>query len=106
MKLKIFAIGILFLTLAACTSTSEPETIYLSGGNQQNVILLQDIDTGNIVCCRDTAHTTAEQCAQALEADCFVRIQDLPYRTAKYDFLTDNTYPTRRWREGETTPRW
>lgn len=35
-----------------------------------------------------------------------VRFEDIPYKTANYDFLKTGTYPTRRWRPGEITPRW
>ena len=105
--MKITTLCVALLMLVGCSSgITEPETVYLTGGNAQPLILLQDVNTGDIVCCKDTADSTAEECARALESDCFVRVQDLPYRTAEYDFLTTNTYPTRRWREGETTPRW
>jgi len=36
----------------------------------------------------------------------YVRLRDIPYKSANYDFLKTDTYPTRRWRDGETTPRW
>ena len=36
----------------------------------------------------------------------FVRLNELPYKTADYDFLKVDTYPTRRWRDAEITSRW
>ncbi|MBR1649292.1 MAG: hypothetical protein IJ689_06840 [Alphaproteobacteria bacterium] len=74
--------------------------------NVQSVIFLVNQNTGDLACCRDTEYTTAEECARALEQTCFKRVEDIPFGTAKYDFLTDNTYPTRRWRNNERNPRW
>ena len=36
----------------------------------------------------------------------YVRLREIPYKPADYDFLKTDTYPTRRWRGGELTPRW
>ena len=101
MKAKLIALGAAsLLALCACSSTSaddESAKVILLGNEPQNVqpvILLQHQTTGKLACCR------------VLEAHCFVRVQDLPYRPAKYDFLTTDTYPTRRWRENEKAPRW
>ena len=74
--------------------------------NVKSVIFLVNQNTGDLACCRDTAMGTAEECAAALEKECFKRVEDIPYRTAKYDFLNAGTYPTRRWRENEQNPRW
>ena len=40
------------------------------------------------------------------EKNNYVRLTDIPYKVAKYDRLTKDTFPTRRWRNGERTPRW
>lgn len=113
MKAKLIALGAAsLLALAACSSTSEEDNytgviqLGTTPQNLQSVILLQHPTSGKLACCRDTAEVTAEECARALEEECFVRVQDLPYRPAKYDFLTTDTYPTRRWRENEKAPRW
>lgn len=111
MKLKSIALAMIpLLALAACVSSEEqvPEVIRLGTRpqNRQPVILLQHTTTGDLACCRDTGEVTAEECAQALEKECYVRVQDLPYRPAEYDFLKRDTYPTRRWRENEKAPRW
>ena len=95
--------------LSACASQPqvvEDETIVLGETPQQDVILLQNVATGDLACCRNTEEASAEECARALEADCYTRVQDIPYRPAQYDFLTKDTFPTRRWREQETAPRW
>ena len=95
MKAKLIALGAAsLLALCACSSTSaddESAKVILLGNEPQNVqpvILLQHQTTGKLACCRDTGEVTAEDCARVLEAHCFVRVQDLPYRPAKYDFLT------------------
>ncbi len=113
MKAKLIALGAAsMLALGACSSTftdNESAEVILLGNEPQNmqpVILLQHQTSGKLACCRDTADVTAEECARVLEAQCFVRVQNLPYRPAKYDFLTTDTYPTRRWRENEKAPRW
>ena len=36
----------------------------------------------------------------------YVRLREIPYKPADYDLLKTDTYPTRRWRGGELTPRW
>jgi hypothetical protein len=95
--------------LAGCSSKQEEERFVVISAipaNTQNMILLQDINTGDLICCSDTAYSTAEECAQAFEQDCYVRVQDIPYRAAQYDQLTQDNYPTRRWRENGTSARW
>lgn len=111
MTIRVIALGVVSLFIAACAGENETygDVLFITPEpvNVQEVILLQEVNTGDLVCCRDTALTTAEECAQALEqSDCYVRVQDIPYRTAKYDYLTTGTYPTRRWRENEAYPRW
>ena len=112
MNAKLIMLGTALTILSACSTVSKdaasPEVIVLGTEpqNVQSVILLQHQTSGKMACCRDTDDVTAEECAQALEKECFVRVQDIPYRTAKYDFLTTDTYPTRRWRDNEKTPRW
>ena len=112
MKTKLLTLAAATLALSACSLFSAdgdtPEIIIVGSrpANAQPVILLQDPATGNLACCSDTAEVSAEECARALEKECYVRVQDIPYRPAKYDFLTKDTYPTRRWRENERAPRW
>ena len=113
MKAKLIVLGaVSLLALSACSSTSKQDgadnivVLATEPQNAQSVILLQHPTTGKMACCRDTEDVSAEECARALEKECFVRVQDIPYRPAKYDFLTKDTYPTRRWRDNEKTPRW
>lgn len=46
------------------------------------------------------------ECAQELEAQGYVKIEQTAHLPAKYDFAVEGSYPTRRWREGEVIPRW
>ena len=43
---------------------------------------------------------------EKLECSVYVRMTDIPNMSAKYDILQKGTYPTRRWRKGESVPRW
>lgn len=81
----------------------EPQIIY---ANDQNIIVLQDLTSRIVATCYTTADVTAETCARAFEAKGYVRLSEIPYKPANYDFLKTDTYPTRRWRGGELTPRW
>ena len=67
---------------------------------------LQNPDDRTIVYCLSGSDYSAEQCAVHYEAQGYVRIRDLPKKPANFDSLTVDTYPTRRWRSGELTPRW
>ena len=67
---------------------------------------LQNQDTRTVVYCYSNAQYSAEQCAAYYETLGYVRLSDIPSKAAKYDFLHVDTYPTRRWRSGELTPRW
>ena len=115
MKIKL-AVLLVMTTLctACCTADNavdceeDAEVIVLGShpANTQSVIFLINQTTGELACCRDTAISTAEECAHALEQECFKRVEDIPYGKANYDFLKAGTYPTRRWRNGESNPRW
>ena len=74
--------------------------------NEENAITLLKQRTGVLVHCYTTKKMLAETCAQYYEKDGFVRVREIPLKTADYDFLKNDTFPTRRWRRGERTPRW
>lgn len=97
--------GVLLLGLCACT-TYHTETTYLEAPTEKDAILLQEPKTREIVQCTATRTQAAEDCAAMFESQGFVKITDIPQQTANYDLLKTNTYPTRRWREGEKNPRW
>ncbi len=78
-------------------------TVY---GNDQAYIILQQPQSRVVATCYRTEDVSAETCAKIFESKGYVRLRNIPYKTADYDFLKTDTYPTRRWREGELTPRW
>lgn len=78
-------------------------TVY---GNEQDTIVLQNLTSRVIATCQSTDDVSADACARVFESKGYVRITNIPYKTADYDFLKTDTYPTRRWRGGEKTPRW
>lgn len=70
-----------------------------------NEVVLENLNTRVLAYCRGTQEEV-DMCVKRLEGSCYVRLQDIPRRPAKYDLLQRGTYPTRRWRNGETAPRW
>jgi hypothetical protein len=84
-----------FLIFSAVANSAEPRRIGL-----------QDPYTRTVVYCYDNARYSAEDCADYFEKQGYTLLQYLPSKSANYDFLTVDTYPTRRWRNGELTPRW
>lgn len=75
-------------------------------GNEQDTIVLQNLTSRVLATCQSTDDVSADVCARVFESKGYVRITNIPYKTADYDFLKTDTYPTRRWRGGEKTPRW
>lgn len=104
--LPFFAAGCASAPQPDCEEEAEVIVIADKPQNVQTVIFLVNQNTGELACCRDSEYSTAEACARALEKECYIRVEDIPYRNSKYDFLTTDTYPTRRWRDNETSPRW
>lgn len=74
--------------------------------NDEETIVLQDLNSRLVAYCHNSNFNSAEFCAQEFEKLGYTRLRDIPYKTADYDFLKTDTYPTRRWRNGELTPRW
>jgi len=81
----------------------DPQTVY---PNDECAIALQNQETREIAYCYGNSVTSAESCAQHYEEQGFTRLREIPYKTANYDFLHVDTYPTRRWRDAEITSRW
>lgn len=74
--------------------------------SQETEIFLQHPYTRVVArCYADTDYAT-DACAKEFERQGYVRFRNIPYKVARYDFLKEDTYPTRRWRKGERTPRW
>ena len=80
--------------------------IGISKASQDYYIGLQNLSSRTVVYCYNNEYYSAEECAAYYETQGYTRFRDIPSRRAKYDFLTVDTYPTRRWRSGELIPRW
>lgn len=105
-QLKNFIILALALAAGACTSSGQEIPTREYYANEEPFILLQQPRTRVLLRCYANIYQPADICARVYEQRGFVRVRDIPHKPAKYDFLKKDTYPTRRWREGETTPRW
>ncbi len=100
-----------FLALCSCSWRETEEMLPLKPariiyGNEQDTIVLQNLTSRVLATCQSTDDVSADACARVFESKGYVRITNIPYKTADYDFLKTDTYPTRRWRGGEKTPRW
>lgn len=73
---------------------------------QDGLISLQNPENRAVARCYNNIYHSAEDCATYLESNGYVRLRDIPYKTANFDFLRVDTYPTRRWRDSEITSRW
>ncbi|MBP3687477.1 MAG: hypothetical protein J6J35_03830 [Alphaproteobacteria bacterium] len=72
----------------------------------EGVVLIHPYTRAEVICYDDYGQTAA-QCADTFKSEGYVLITDLPQLPARYDFLREGTYPTRRWRNGgEVVPRW
>ena len=99
------------LFISACgirpvNKTTQQFSQRTSYGNDQPYITLQQPTTRVIATCYRSEDVSAEACAKIFESKGYVRLRNIPYKTADYDFLKTDTYPTRRWRGNEDTPRW
>lgn len=111
--IKLLGLGVLLMVsgCAGKTYKNAPVTPVIRSvsdpfPNDQSVIVLQNVDNRAIARCSDNGSHTAENCARYFEQNGYVRLRDIPYKTANYDFLKVDTYPTRRWRDSEITSRW
>lgn len=102
-KLPPFATQSSETSAASNQQMPPPKEIY---ANDSQNIKLQNLKTRIIIVCRESFYETAETCARFYEKHNYVRLSDIPYKVAQYDRLTKDTFPTRRWRKGERTPRW
>ncbi len=108
---KISCLAALLVALAACAHTKEEDAeavtqVQMIEPYQHDVIALENLYSRVIAYCYNSYEYTAEECADFLEKDGFVRVSELPRIMAERDFLTTGTYPTRRWRDGDFVPRW
>lgn len=106
-KMQKFLVVAILILVSACSSNTNQQTLQREVyANEEAVISLREPKTRVIVRCYQNEYQPAEFCAQMFEEKGYVRFNDIPHKPAKYDFITKDTYPTRRWREGEASPRW
>ena len=68
-------------------------------------VVMQNLQTRVLAYCRGTDDEMNE-CIARLECAGYTQLRNVPTMPAKYDILKKGSYPTRRWRTGETVPRW
>lgn len=109
-KLFCLLTAVVFLTSCSCFyRTEENKVVFKSRtiyANEAETIGLQNLDNRVTVYCHSNFFKSADSCAEYFEARGYTRFRDIPFKTANFDFLTLDTYPTRRWRDNERTPRW
>lgn len=106
--IQLSCLAVLVAMLGACAwqeSQTGVETKKIKP-YQENVIPLENLKTREVAYCYTSAFQTAEDCAQEMENEGFVRLKDIPMVTADRNILKEGTYPTRRWRETDRVSRW
>ena len=110
MKLNIAVAGLVFIgTLSGCSLHNGKTVIpFITNNNtiKETEIFLQEPYSRVVARCYASAEDAAIACAKKFEQKGYVRLKNIPYRVARYDFLTSDTYPSRRWRFNDIAPRW
>ena len=70
-----------------------------------NQVVMQNLQTRVLAYCRGNDEQIAE-CIERLECAGYTQLRNVPTMPSKYDALKAGSFPTRRWRNGETVPRW
>ncbi|MBO4284946.1 MAG: hypothetical protein J5895_01780 [Alphaproteobacteria bacterium] len=107
--LKVLWLFLLCVALTGCARRQKQEEmprVQTVSAYRHKVIALENLYTRNIAYCYANADFSAEECALELEKQGYVRLKDVPKVTAPADFLKEGQYPTRRWRNEDTVPRW
>ena len=73
--------------------------------HNKNQVIMQNLETRVLAFCRGTQEMI-DACVGQLGYMGFEKITNVPRVTAKYDLVPNKGYPARRWREGESVPRW
>lgn len=122
MKIHKLALLIAFLMLTTFFGQAQARTIFdiknplrkepqaqqmqVAPMPQEAEIGLQHPYSRQVAYCYSNPQNSAEACARYFEKNGYVRFKDIPFKTANFDFLQVDTFPTRRWRDSEQTPRW
>lgn len=73
--------------------------------HDSNQVIMQNLESRVLAFCRGS-QIAIDVCVERLSCAGFERITNVPRVTAKYDLAPTKGYPARRWREGESVPRW
>ncbi len=98
--MKFFAKVVLISTLvflSACSVRSYENDAYIN---------LQHLGSRDVVTCTNHWYKSSIKCAAEYEEDGYIRLSDKNRRSANYDYVKEGHYPERKWREGDTAPRW
>lgn len=98
--------ALLLLGIFSITGCSHWSTQILIPQGEGRIVLQQPV-TREIFVCGDEENSTAEDCAFYMEMEKgFVRLTDKSLFPGKDDIPQDGSYPTRRYRDNQTIPRW
>ncbi len=103
---KLCFAAALLLCGCAGSNNSDKAPIYYILPYQEEMIVLQNLESRVLVYCYPSPDITAAECAERFAKQGFVQLRDIPSLPAEYDFLKNDAYPTRRWRKDEKVPRW
>lgn len=95
-KVAFFFIFSAFLT--SCTRIVVPGT--------HETVILQHPVTREVFYCESDEYVSAAVCAAELEDEGFVRLQDKSVFAGKDDMPQKGSYPSRRYRDHQSVPRW
>ena len=73
--------------------------------HNKNQVIMQNLETRVLAFCRGSQQII-DACVEHFSCIGFERITNVPRVAAKYDLAPTKGYPARRWREGESVPRW
>lgn len=96
MKKTLLILGL--AALSGCTQIIVPEPV--------GKIILQHPVTREVFVCDSDSDVPTDICAAELEEAGFVRLTDKPTFPGKNDIPERGSYPTRRYRDRESAPRW
>ena len=68
-------------------------------------VIMQNLESRVLAFCRGSEEAI-NVCVERLSCAGYEQITNVPRFTAKYDLAPNKGYPARRWREGESVPRW
>ena len=85
-------------SLCACTRIIFPK--------DDEIIILQQPVTREVIYCESDEYVSASVCAAELEESGFVRLKDKSVFPGKDDMLQKGSYPPRRYRDHQNVPRW